>query len=676
MKAVLRACESLPSTGALTTTVTWFKAPDLLAATSAWTDTQSFASAATSIIVNVYHSVALGLTVTDTDLATAGPLVNPATPAAFVRNFSIQRTPNSPVQSVQLIYYEHFAVDGSRLAYVPLQDSCLDPVNDLQTASFDAAHSAIVQSWSGVDAASLRPSSVAFAFGFDRPASAYQVGLDHESGFSPALGPADGYDQLSSAPYVLGDSPAAVGPVTGTLLSAPLQLSGSSPSVVRVVIAAGSTSNAALAELNAERTLTFAAESSDVEAYWNAWLSSAPLPKVPAGFSCPDCASPQRIEDAAERALIVLRLAVDPDSGAIVAAPATEAPFGEDWIRDGAYIDEALDEAGYHPLVTRHELFEAASQSTLTHLSPLVPPGNWPENVYGDGLAGGLIPYEIDETGFGAWTLYEHSTFLSKPAGLAYLRQVFPAISNAANWLALCKDSIDGLECPAFEDDEDLPTQTISGAGPALLGLRSAVTAADALGLRAESDVAEWQQRARALQQAINDLYLPSQGIFGWQIASATLGLLPNSVASAPSNSETFSYGGYLVWPVALDPYSDPRMVSETDHVVADAMSSLEHGGNGGYENRGLLAACTTLPTLGVTPAWKGFLRSTIQRAIGMLAESSTQSSRGFSTDTGLLSETWAVHGVGSSAHVVPDNDAPQSWEEALFYLTARCAFP
>jgi len=147
-------------------------------------------------------------------------------------------------------------------------------------------------------------------------------------------------------------------------------------------------------------------------------------------------------------------------------------------------------------------------------------------------------------------------------------------------------------------------------------------------------------------------------------------------VASAPSSSETFSYGGYLVWPVALHPYSDPRMVSETDHVVADAMSSLEYGGNGGYENRGLLAACTTLPTLGVTPAWKGFLASTIQRAIGMLAESSTQSPRGFSTDTGLLSETWAVHGSGPAAHVVPDNDAPQSWEEALFYLTARCAFP
>jgi hypothetical protein len=33
------------------------------------------------------------------------------------------------------------------------------------------------------------------------------------------------------------------------------------------------------------------------------------------------------------------------------------------------------------------------------------------------------------------------------------------------------------------------------------------------------------------------------------------------------------------------------------------------------------------------------------------------------------------VFGAGSSAHVVPLNDAPHVWEHALYYMTALCAF-
>jgi hypothetical protein len=664
--------------------VVWFKSPDLSAPGSGWTFTQTDQSTNTPVIVTTYHSTSLGLTVTDTDLATAGPLSNPAAPAAFVRDYSVQRAAGSPVLSAELIYYEHFDVIGSRVPYAPVEDTCAQPFDVSQVGDYEPGSDAIVQSWKGTDLATAQPTSEAFAFGFDAPTSAHQVGLDHEAGGSLPLPPADGYDQLSGSPYRLGDASAATGQVSGTLLSQPLNLSGPAPASVRLIIGAGSTPQQALSALQGERASNFFYELVGVDSYWNQWLSSAPMPQVPKNFSCPSgtaCASPARIVAVAKRALISIRLAVDPDSGAIVASADTEEPYGEDWTRDGSYIDEALDEAGYHSLVTRHELFEAASQSNIADGDVLVPLGNWPQSVYGDGIPGGPIPTEIDETGFATWALYEHSTFLSSAAAQTYLRAVFPAISKAADWLTLCQDPVTGLECPASEDDNLTPSETLTGSGPDLVGLRSAVATADALGLaKSDPEVALWQQRIVRLTNAIDGLYLPSAGVYGQgteaDIAGETDGLLANGSPSVPTYSTIYSTGGYLVWPVEVHPYIDPRMVSETEHVLSAAMYSLKNASVGGYEGKALVASCKALPTLGVSPAQRNDMRSTIQQGVGMLAESSTASSRGFTTDTGMFGETWKLFGTGTSAHTEPENDMPHVWEESLYYMTALCAFP
>jgi GH15 family glucan-1,4-alpha-glucosidase len=451
----------------------------------------------------------------------------------------------------------------------------------------------------------------------------------------------------------------------------PLDFGAHGEATARMIIGAGSSSDAALAALRGERQQAWGAELAAVTRYWRGWLAGAPLPAVPANN--PEAS---RIQAVAKRSLITMRLAVDPGSAAIVASGDTQGPYGEDWIRDGSFIDEALDEAGYHNLVSRHEQFEVSAQTTATNPDVLRPSGNWPMATYGDGVPGGPIPYEIDETGFGAWTLWQHSTFLSPVAARTYLQQVFPAIARAADWITACQDPLDGLQCQANEDDNLTPTQTLHGAGPDLLGLRSAILAAGALGLElSDPRVAQWSARAGTLQQAIDKLWLPSRGVYGEGAGDAGA-----SSPATPNETQLFSDGGWLLWPVQLhsmsatnDPVGAQRMASEANATLAAALDSLGNQASGGYEAKGLLGACKSLP--GLPAAAQTPARAQLQRAVGMLASSSASSARGFTTDTGLFAEFWQVFGAGSSAHVVPLNDAPHVWEHALYYMTALCAF-
>jgi len=673
----------------------WLKSPDL-SDSKQWVTSQSYAtdqvgarSFDTPIVTTTYSSPALGLSVTDTDLATEAPLSNPSAPAAYVRDYVVRRAAGSPVVSASLVYYEHFAAFGSRFRYFPVEDSCFQQFDDTQTAAYEASQRAIVQGWQGVDQANGKPSSVAFAFGFaGANPSSFEVGEDGSDPLAPPAGPADGYNELESSPHTLGDSSphtlgdssSATGQPTGALVT-PVDFSQPAPEV-RVVIGAGSDPAQALSALDGERKSSFGAETAAVDSYWSRWLGPAPMPDVPATF--PGAA---RIVDVAQRSLITIRLAVDPNSGAIIASADTQGPYGEDWVRDGSFIDEALDQAGYTSMATKHELFEASAQTTATNPDVLRPPGNWPMNVYADGIPGGPIPYEIDETGFGAWTLWDHYGYLrakSPAQATAYLREVFPAISRAADWLAACHDPVDNLECNANEDDNLTPTQTVHGAGPDLLGLRSAVSAAKALGMSAtDPEVALWQKVGGELQSGIDALWSPGAGPgkageFGESSNVETGGTAP----SLPNETALFSDGGWLLWPVAVDPLTsgDPELAhmrAEASDVLSAAVDSLEHQSTGGYEAKGLLGVCKALPDLSLGASERNSDLAALQGSVAMLAGDSTvPGTRGFATNTGLFAESWQVYDAGTAqSHVVPLNDIPHVWEHALYYMTALCAF-
>jgi GH15 family glucan-1,4-alpha-glucosidase len=595
-----------------------------------WPTTQQYNSHDTPVPVTVYHSPStLGLTVTSIDMASVTSV------DAFEREFWVDRASGSPVTEARLVYFENFNPVANRHQGFPDTDWCTTQFSD-QQAAYDAASHSIVHSWQGGDQASNHPTSVAFAFGWEGADQQHQVGND---GYDPASTRAvpDGYDQAGN----LGGSNMAVGQVTGAL-STPLDFGPDGRARARMTIAGGQGSGAAASAISAlqqTRSRTFDSELAASRNDWLAWLGQTKLPK----------SSDPRVIEVAKRSLITLRLAIAysdaRDEIAIVASSNTQAPYAEDWTRDGSYMNQVLDMNGFHDLVTKHNRFYARIQASPGNPSPFRPVGNWAMTSYADGVDGGPIPWEIDETGFATWALWNHYAYLSGAAAKSYLDEVYPAIQNAANYMTLCRDPGNGMQCQQSEDDNYTPTQTMHGAITNYLGLESAIGAA-----AVESDVSpavgQWSARLTELRGAIDALYDPQ--LHAYQENHPQPNFCGGNVCTTD-----FGDGGWMLWPGAFKAFSDPTMIGEASRVRSTMDSNLA-GSRGGYEAKGLL---------GLAHAWSS---PTADQYRGLTSTLSYMAAS-LPTPTGLFGESWRRY--DGKPH--PIEDQPHVWEHCLFYLSA-----
>ncbi len=585
-----------------------------------WRHHQRYASPDTPVPVTTYRSPArLGLTVRDVDLA-------PPHASRFVRRFQVVRAHGSPVRRASLVYFENFNPVASHIPLFPIADWCVSQLSD-GSASYLSSRQAIVNSWAGTDDATGDPGTIAVAFGFAGAAAAHQVGEDAYDSAARPGGPPDAYD---AAPAGLRGDDAASGQTTGALEQR-LRFSRAGRATAQMTIAGGADGQAALAALDSGRGTPFAKQMQAERRDWHRFLSRRMLP---AGGG-------RRVIDVAKRSLISLRLARAPKTGAIVASINTQGPYGEDWIRDGAFLNSLLDREGLTGWVTKHNRFYARIQASAGNPSAIRPPGNWTMAAYSDGVDGAPIPWEIDETGLGAWTLYSHYRRLHGATARRYLAAVYPAIARAADFMATCKDPTNGLQCVANEDDNYTPSQSLHGAAPVLLGLRSAVAAAKAVG-DDSARVASWRQRAGALAEAIEALYDP-----------ATHSYRPGSQAGNSYNV-TYGDGGWLLWPVRLLPYSNPRMAGEA-RAVAAAMKHSLAAPRGQYEAKALL---------GLAYAWRPYTKAHRR----LLDHTLRYMARDLTTPTGLFGESWERYPNG---HPFPVQDMPHVWEHSLFLMAA-----
>ncbi|MFL5895723.1 MAG: hypothetical protein ACJ76Z_11520 [Thermoleophilaceae bacterium] len=585
-----------------------------------WPSTQRYLSDDSPVATTTYRAPRqLGLSARAIDLA-------PPRTRSLVRLLHVRRTRGSPVRSVTAVYYENFNPVATRIQYFPISDWCV-PTDSDQHAEWSAEAGAAVSSWAGTDQATGRPTSVAFAFGFDAPAAEHQVG---EDGFDPNAAPGGPPDPYDSAARRLGDAGSADGQ-TVAALAQPLRFARGRVAAARVTIAGGEVPAAALGELAKRRSASPARQLAATRADWRRWLDGMLLPRT----------HDRRVLAVAKRSLISVRLATVAASGAIVASADTQGPYGEDWIRDGAFINHVLDVNGRHDAVTRHNLFYARVQTAAGNPSPLRPSGNWAMASYGDGVDGAPIPWEIDETGLGIWTLWEHAAFLPESQRGDYLRQVYPAIVRAADWLTQCEDILSGMQCPASEDDNYTPSQSLHGAETVYLGLQSAIAAAAAVG-DTDARVAGWQARLARQRRAIDSLYDPNAHAYG------------EGNASGNGYNVVYGDGAWLLWPVRFKPYDDPAMQGEAS-AVRKAMDESLAAHQGEYEQKALLA---------LAEAWRPATaeqRLELRRTLHYMATSLT-------TKTGLFGEAWKRY---SSGRPMPVEDMPHVWEHCLFYLAS-----
>lgn len=355
------------------------------------------------------------------------------------------------------------------------------------------------------------------------------------------------------------------------------------------------------------------------ENWWNNWLQKAKLPNT----------SNKRVLKIAKRSLISIRNAYDKKTGAIVASISRQPPYHLDWSRDGAFINYALDQAGFHKMVEKHNKFYVDSQRAT---------GTWGMNYYADGTEGGPLLFEIDETGLSIWTMWKHYEMTEN---LAYLENIYPSMKNATNFLYNWKDPNSNLHFYAHEDDNPLLTQTLNGAVPVYLGLKSGIKAGKIIGEKQEI-LDRWEKRANNLRKDIEDkLWKPEKGkIVG-------------------------KGDPWLIWPGKLQGFETPKMKSQANllwNEIFEQMNTKTVGKGGSYESISILA---------LSKMWAGDNEnmSKVKDSVEWLAENVA------TENTAYFGEFHQL--IRKEDELVWKNrvSVPHVWNHALFYSCAMEAY-
>ena len=510
-----------------------------------WTHSQHYVSDRSNVLVTRAVNADLGLTVEAFDFVMPERDV-------LVRHYKITRSPGSPMEEAAFIYFENLEPAVTKIPYFPVADSLLDPYNDfavLYSSELDALihfrpqernYDALPQPdapQSEIDrfverldetfpfdpARSEEPVCIAVGadFGLDasgRPARSdgHQCGSQRHTLPGPVKAQGAFYDALDGR---LSNVSAASGLVSAALAKAIEP--GFEAAEFTVYLAFAGTASEALFLLEDSRARGFDANFEETERFWADWLSRAALP---------DTDDPL-ILATARRTLITMRNYFDKRTGAFVASITTQPPYNVNWPRDGVYFAYLADVAGFPEIAEANMRFQARVQRDCRDRSApnydlfcAMEPyfrlehgwyldGTFDMAYYADGVHGGPIFFEIDNSGFAAWMMWEHYRFLDPEDGVRYLcseeedgtGSIYEAIRRTGDSLGRCRTPGDesGLQCYAFEDDNIELRQTLTGAITVYMAVSSAIQAGTVCGEDQEV-IDRWIERLEELSCAID----------------------------------------------------------------------------------------------------------------------------------------------------------------------------
>ena len=631
--------------------LTWFRDPD-------WEQSQSYLSPDSAILVTRASHSSLKF------LAEQEAFIPPEKDV-LVQHFKIQIRSGSPVTHIKFIFFINPAPCLRRIAGAPIVDYREDDQNNF-ALFYSSDRDALVSflPWSAEPPpgrSDLRPDylssalalfsplgdnpeqsavddyvarlddifgpGVYFAAGADLSASGHQVGKMDQT--SPPK--ADAF--LDSTDGSLAGLSFSTGSADGALLF-DLALDSQDTAEITVFLGAGenlSGREGAGEQLTQARQSGYTSLKAETEDWWKAWIGQARLPRT-------DDAG---ILETSKRALITIRESTAKESGAIVASISAQPPYHLDWPRDGAFINYALDQAGYHEMVTEHNRFYARVQrrSDTSMGANFIPRGSFEMNYYSDGMTGGIpCPFEIDQAGLAVWSMWDHYLHLPETEAGTYLSEIYPSIRLAAESVFVnCRDSANGLQCPANEDDNPAFTQGLQGAVTVYLGLESAVSAAGKAG-EDPAVISRWSGRADELRDAIiRNFYNPQTGFTG-----------PRDVRA------------WVIWPVEFWPADDIRMTALGDQLFSEIEPILKKETEGG--------SYVAKVTLALARLWAGDRKklSRLDWANGViLNEIPTRMTRHYG-------ESYVtVKGSDGKPYFDDRVSIPHVWEASLAYLSA-----
>jgi hypothetical protein len=305
-----------------------------------------------------------------------------------------------------------------------------------------------------------------------------------------------------------------------------------------------------------------------------------------------------------KRAFLNLRAGMDRTTGAVTSSISRQPSYHLDWPRDGAFFNAALDIAGRPDLTSKRiDFYARVIRTARTPVEVLIntevpgwpdcptckdlPPDSWEMNYFADGLVGGNIRLEIDNTALLVWSFVNHAGYLEAAAERAsYLERVWPTVKRASDFLASWRDPATKLVWPANEDDNLAYTQGLQGAGTVFGALRVAAMMAKAM--NDPSSAQRYISRADELRRAALDrLYVEGAGFLDQPSAAGVV--IPASLNGGGSS--------WLAWPERFLPYNDPRLVDSLRKKLATQLPKVRGEGEGGaYVTKDAVSAALALP--------------------------------------------------------------------------------
>jgi hypothetical protein len=358
----------------------------------------------------------------------------------------------------------------------------------------------------------------------------------------------------------------------------------------------------------AEATLVYAFGATDQAAHDELeWVRNQDIQAVQDGVASKDKAFidglwiPEEItgemRNFVKRTFLNMRVGTDRQTGAIVASVSRQPSYQLDWPRDGAFFNIALDLSGQHELVTKRMRFYSDTiRDQPASALPLVnepvpgwpndprrrdyPADSWEMNYYADGMTGGNIRLEIDNTALLVWAYVYHIGHLEGQAREDYIAQEWPTIERATEWLHSWRDPETGLNWYANEDDHAAYTQGLQGSSTTYGALVGAARVAKYLG---EDDLADkWLHRAGELKAAtIKYMHVEGEGFRGHPD--------PDEPGAGSPH--------WLIWPSHMFPHGDARVAPQISAGLTKHLADVSGETDGGqYPTKVAISAALALP--------------------------------------------------------------------------------
>ncbi|MEZ6190552.1 MAG: glycoside hydrolase family 15 protein [Phycisphaerales bacterium] len=339
-------------------------------------------------------------------------------------------------------------------------------------------------------------------------------------------------------------------------------------------------------------------------AYWRLWLAAS---RANFDFDHPGSLS-EKVTDLYKRSLLIVRTQID-NNGAIIAANDTDyLQFSRDtysylWPRDGAFVADSLDSAGFPDVARSFFSFcSKAISDTGMFLHKYNPDGS-PASSWHPWIADGRpqLPIQEDETALVVWSLWRHFV---RYRDIEFVRPLWvDVVQKAADFMVRYRDPDSHLPLPSYDLWEERWGVHAFTVATVYAGLKAAWQFAVCFGDTARSTA--YAHAAEEVKDAFcQRFWSEKHGRFlrritpsdpdrtAQMIAQVMAGRTPESGHDTHDHrevgydaDEVLDSSMYAIWAMGLLSPDDPRVEATMEAIKRELWIKTGVGGIARYEN-------------------------------------------------------------------------------------------